>query len=204
MADSPKEHSSSQHGSERRRYFRVTDLVGLRYKFLSDGECELAVQAQPTSLKSLLSQIENQIVTDMVVIQNTHPEIHHVLDLFNQKINLAFGHGLAKGSEEDMGESTRACHVNLSACGIVFSCAKAAVLGQYVSLALTLYPSNIRLNLLAAVIASEHHEDEADDSKYLIRADFVNIADADQEVLVQHVIKRQAHQLQEQRGGANS
>ena len=73
--------------NERRRYFRVTDLVGMRYRLLSEGERELAVQAKPTSLKSLLEQIEGQVSTNLALIQNSQPEIYHLLDLFNQKIN---------------------------------------------------------------------------------------------------------------------
>lgn len=188
-------------GSERRRYFRVTDLVGLRYRFLSDGETDLAVQAQPSSLKSLLSQIEHQISTDLTVIKHSHPEIHNVLDLFNQKINLAFGHGVASGDEDDLEQSTSACKVNLSACGIAFPSEQSAALNQHVHLELTLYPSNSRLQLLAAVIACDGLDESVDGKSYLVRADFVNVSEMDQEILVQHVIKRQVQVLKEQRAG---
>jgi hypothetical protein len=194
---------SGQQQDERRRYFRVTDLIGLRYCVLSGSEQELAVQAQPTSLKSLLSQIENQIVIDMAVIQNSQPEIHHLLDLFNQKINLAFGHSIAGGEDDNVGSSTRACHVNLSACGIAFTAAESMQLNQHVSLDITLYPSNVRMNLLAAAISCDEFHEVDNDDNYVIRADFVNISESDQEVLVQHVIKRQAIQLKEQRQDLN-
>ena len=185
--------------NERRRYFRVTDLVGLRYRFLSEGETDLAVQAQPTSLKSLLSQIEHQISTDLTVIKNSHPEIHNILDLFNQKINLAFGHGLASGEQDDLEQSTSACQVNLSACGIAFPADQGAVLNQHVHLELTLYPSNTRLQLLGAVIASDSLSERIEGNAWVIRADFVNLSEVDQEMLVQHVIKRQVQVLKEQR-----
>ncbi len=181
---------------ERRRYFRVSDLVGLNYRLLSEDERELAMDARPSSLKTLLGQIEEQINVALASMKNSSPELHTLLDLYNQKINLAFGHGLADASQET-GQSIRACRVNLSACGIAFACDDQPVLNQHMQLDLILYPSNLRLQLIAAVIACEAHEGE--DGAYLIRADFVNIADADQEMLVQHVIKRQAQQLKEQR-----
>ncbi|KZY39306.1 MULTISPECIES: PilZ domain-containing protein [unclassified Oleiphilus] len=187
--------NSVTHDSERRRYFRVTDLVGLRYRFLSEGETDLAVQAQPTSLKSLLSQIEHQIATDLTVLKNSQPEIHNILDLFNQKINLAFGHGLASGQEEGLEQSTSACQVNLSACGIAFPLEESAALNQHVHIELTLYPSNTRLQLLAAVIACDALDESIDGKPWLARADFVNVTEIDQETLVQHVIKRQVQQL---------
>jgi len=184
--------------NERRRYFRVTDLVGLKCHFLNEGERDLAVQSQPTSLKGLLGQIEEQISTSMSLIENPHPEIHQILDLFNQKINLAFGHGYASG-EDDFEDATQACKVNLSACGIAFPSEESALLNQYISMELTLYPRNVRLNLLLAVISCDDFEGDSSDAPYLIRADFVNVSDVDQESLVQHVIKRQVQQIKEER-----
>lgn len=191
--------NSVAHEKERRRYFRVSDLVGLRYRFLSEGETDLAVQAQPTSLKSLLSQIEHQIATDLTVLKNSHPEIHNILDLFNQKINLAFGHGLSTSQGEELEQSTSACQVNLSACGIAFPVEEVVELNQHVHIELTLYPSNTRMQLLGAVISCDSLADSVEGRPMLVRADFVNVSEIDQETLVQHVIKRQVQLLKEQR-----
>lgn len=184
--------------NERRRYFRVSDLVGIHYRFLTDGERDLAMAAQPTSLQQVLTGIDDEIAVVMQSIKQSNPDVHQVLDLFQQKINLAFGHGLAD-QDQDAGAAVRACQVNISACGIAFPCPESVTLNQYVELDLTLYPSNIRMQLLAAVIACEDFEDELNENRFLIRANFVNISDANQELLVQHVIKRQVQLLHEQR-----
>jgi len=183
---------------ERRRYFRVSDLIGISYRFLSEGERELAVQTQPTSLKSLLGQIENQINVSLLSLKTTNPQVYQLLDLYNQKINLAFGHGFADQEQEPV-QSAQACQVSLSACGIAFPCNDHASLNQNMEIELTIYPDNLRLQLLAAVISCDEYQDEADQNPYLIRADFINISDTDQEILVQHVIKRQAQQLSKRR-----
>ena len=185
--------------NERRRYFRVTDLVGLKCQFLTEGERDLAVQSKPTSLKNLLGQIESKINTNLATIQNSQPEVYQVLDLFNQKINLAFGHGIITNEELDINDATKACKVNLSACGIAFPSSQSAALNQYLSIELTLYPGNSRLELLLAVISCDDFDDEDNQNAYLVRANFVNISDVDQEVLVQHVLKRQVLQLKEDR-----
>ena len=67
-------------GHERRRYFRVTDLVGLRYQFLSQDEQALAIQSKPSSLKDLLKQIDNEVLANLALIQSTQPEVHRLLD----------------------------------------------------------------------------------------------------------------------------
>lgn len=184
-------------GHERRRYFRVTDLVGLRFQLLSQDEQSLAIQAKPSSRKDLLAQIDNEILANLALIQNSLPEVHQLLDLLNQKINLALEGDSASDSEHDA--SSNICSVNLSACGLAFPSEEAVTLNQYISLELTLYPNNIRLTLLAAVISCDRRDGEDDAHKYVIRANFVDISDANQEVLVQHVIKRQAAQLKQKR-----
>ncbi len=186
---------------ERRRYFRVTDLVGLRCQFLSQDEQALAIQAKPSSLKDLLKQIDNEVMANLAIIQSSQPEVYRLLDLLNQKINLALG--ADNNKEEDLDTTSNICSVNLSACGLAFPSDKPATLNQYISLELTLYPNNIRLTLLAAAIACDRYEEESERNKYIIRADFVDISDANQEVLVQHVIKRQSMQLKQQRAEDN-
>lgn len=185
-------------GHERRRYFRVTDLVGLRYQFLSQDEQALAIQAKPTSMKDLLKQIDNEVLANLALIQGSQPEVHRLLDLLNQKINLALDS--EPKSQEELEAASHVCSVNLSACGLAFPSEKPVTLNQYISMELTLYPNNVRLTLLAAAIACDRYDDESESNKYIIRANFVEISDANQEVLVQHVIKRQALQLKQQRG----
>lgn len=191
--------SVAQPAEERRRFFRVTDLVGLKFKVLDDGETELAIQAQPTSLKSLLASMETEISSSMAILKNAQPEIHKVLDLLNQKLNLAFGHGLLANDADDVDGATQACQVNLSACGIAFPVCGSIALNQHISLELTLYPSNVRMQLLAACIACEELPEVQEGNTHLVRADFVGMSDLDHEALVQHVIKRQVQELKESR-----
>ena len=182
---------------ERRRYFRVNDLIGIRYRALSESETQRAIHAKPSSLKNLLSQMDEDIIVALAQVKNTDSDAYHVLNLLNQKINLVIGHGFVK-SDEGI-ESMRACEVNLSACGIAFPCSTPAKLNQHLEIELSLYQSNIHITLIAAVIACEDLIDEVNENTHLIRADFINISDIDQEQLIQYVIQRQAQQLTEQR-----
>ena len=193
MVDSP-----IKQNSERRRYFRVTDLVGLRYQLLSEDQQSLAIQAKPGSLKELLKELDAQILTSLAIVQSSHTEVYRVLDLLNQKINLALNS--EQLIENEALEHSGLISVNLSACGIAFSAEHSAALNQYIAIELTLYPNNTRMNLMAAVIGCDQYLEEDGKTRYLLRANFVDISDASQELLVQHVIKRQAQQLKQQRG----
>lgn len=184
--------------NERRRYFRVTDLIGLRYQLLSEDQQALAAQSKPGSLKDLLKDIDGQLMASLAIIQSSHTEVARVLDLLNQKINLALN--AEQLIDNETLEHNGLVSVNLSACGLAFSADHSANLNQYLALELTLYPNNIRMNLMAAVIGCDQYQEEDGKTRYLIRANFIDISDASQEVLVQHVIKRQAQQLKQQRG----
>ncbi|MFT6905485.1 MAG: c-di-GMP-binding flagellar brake protein YcgR, partial [Oleiphilaceae bacterium] len=168
------------------------------YQFLSQDEQALAIQAKPSSLKDLLKQIDNEVLANLAIIQSSQPEVYRLLDLLNQKINLSLSSD--KDQEADLDTTNNVCSVNLSACGLAFPTDKPAALNQYISLELILYPNNVRLSLLSAAISCDRYEEESERNKYVIRADFVDISEANQEVLVQHVIKRQAMQLKQQRG----
>lgn len=182
---------------ERRRYFRMDDLIGMRFRPLSDDETQQASQAKPSSLKSLLSQMDEEITVALSRTQKSDPEAYHIMSLFNQKLNLIMGHGLIGGDESLA--SLRACRVNLSACGIAFPSASAVELNQYIEIELSLNQGNMHITLIAAVIACEGYVDKVNNHTHLIRADFSNISDVDQEHLIQYVIKRQAQQLSDQR-----
>lgn len=186
----------STHSQERRRYFRVTDLVGLSYRLMGEGETDLALAQQPSSLSELLHQLEAQIQTKLEPMRSVAPELRDVLELFNQKLNLALGHRQEDPTEPR--EGMRACHVNLSACGIAFPADEPMVANQHLAMDMTLYPSNLNVRLIAAVIDCERAE-AGEAADYLIRADYVQVSESDREVLVQHVIRRQTKELKDQR-----
>lgn len=178
---------------ERRRYFRMDDLIGMRYRLLSEGETQLSMQTKPSSLKNLLSQIDAEISVALAHAKKSDPNTHEVLTLLNQKLNLVIGHSVVTNTEDLT--SIRACQVNLSACGIAFPCASTAKLNQHIEIELSLHQGNVHLVLIAAVIACDDLIDEVNENTHLIRADFINISDVDQEHLIQYVIKRQAQEL---------
>lgn len=182
--------------NERRRYFRMNDLIGMRYRLLSEGETQLAIEAKPSSLKNLLSQVDEELTIALAQIKHTDSKTYHVLNVFNQKLNLVMGQGEEKSTINDKNLACiRACQVNLSACGIAFPAYSPAKLNQHIEIELNLNQGNINLTLLAAVISCEDALDEVNENTHIIRADYIDISDVDQEYLIQYIIKRQAQQL---------
>ncbi len=187
---------------ERRRYFRVTDQVLMSYQVVSDGGLSdghgsgASEPSAPMSHRSqALNRIEEKLSQKMVKLHSDNPELADIMSLLNQKLNLLVGH-VEEGQKAPL--EKQSLNVNVSACGIAFPAEDALSIGSLLVLQLTLTLSYVTLSLSAQVVGVDPLEEEAPldgEWKYLIRADFIEISDVDQELLVQHVLKRQSEQL---------
>jgi len=184
-----------QSSTERRQYFRVNDSVGVRYRLVDDESSDFLEKGLLLSDEHTLVELEQQILAAMEPLRSSHPQIMDILSLFNQKINLAFD--LSKSADD--GLSRHVHKVNLSACGISFPVEDRLSLNQPLFLELLLYPSHVSMRLLASVIGCEMLETPSKEEEFLLRANFVDISESDQEVLVQHVIHCQSVQLKHAR-----
>ncbi|MFD2229307.1 hypothetical protein [Alkalimarinus sediminis] len=187
-------HDSNQ---ERRRYFRIVDQVAISYRLLSEEE-GAATGVGINSPAALIVQLENQISASLETLRSVQPQVHELLELFNRKINLVLSLDESI-SQPESEQQKRSQQVNISACGIAFPSHEQLRPNDKILLDLTLFPSNVCLKLAAAVISSEPLPEPIGEDAYMIRADFVDITTNEQEVLVQHVIKRQTLQLKERR-----
>jgi len=182
---------------ERRRYFRITDQVVISYRALSDSDTTVT-GVNMNSPSALIVQLENQITASLETLRSVQPQVHQLLELFNRKINLVLS--LDETLFEPVSDQEkRSQQVNISACGIAFPSHEQLRPNQKILMDLTLFPSNISLKLMAIVIGCNSLNEPIGEDCYITRADFVDITNSEQEVLVQHVIKRQTSQLKERR-----
>ncbi|WP_250656853.1 hypothetical protein [Alkalimarinus coralli] len=187
-------HNNNQ---ERRRYFRIVDQVAISYRLLPEDEAA-ATGVGINSPAALIAQLENQISASLETLRSAQPQVHELMELFNRKINLVLSLDESL-SEPDSQQQKRSQQVSISACGIAFPAPEQLRPNDRLLLDLTLFPSNVCLKLVAVVISSDSMEEPIGDDCYIVRADFVDITSNEQEVLVQHVIKRQTQQLKERR-----
>jgi len=182
---------------ERRRYFRITDQVAISYRLLNDTD-DAVTGVNMNSPTALIVQLENQITASLEALRSVQPQVHQLLELYNRKINLMLS--LDETLSEPVSEQEkRSQQVNLSACGIAFPSPEQLRPNQKILMDLTLFPSNICLKMVAVVIGCDPLKEPIGEDCYITRADFVDITNSEQEVLVQHVIKRQTSQLKDRR-----
>ncbi|ACR14431.1 PilZ domain-containing protein [Teredinibacter turnerae] len=181
---------------ERRRYFRITERVGVAYELLgADGESHGRVpdqqQEQVASLLDDIEALDGQILHELEVMSGTNPQIARLVSLFNQKLERVVNHVLMDNQLVSK-LAQKLQEVNISACGMGFFSDEAAAEGALLRLELTLYPDKKTLNTHGKVIACEL---EAGSGRYYWRVDFESMSKVHQELLIQHIVRSQSQQL---------
>jgi hypothetical protein len=172
---------------ERRRYFRIDDEVALSFTLLEDekqGDAEDLNQEFHMSL-------EVQIRHAMADLRSQNSKVAHVLDLINQKINLL------RSAEEKDGSAPVLIGANLSACGVAFSWHENLPINQQLMVNLYLQPNHelIRTEAHVAGVTKNQDPNASPEQSFIVRLDFDSIKKNYQELLIQHVVQRQGHQL---------
>ena len=180
---------------ERRRYFRIDDEIGLRYRLLTleevvdFNEGRLPIEDSETAI------LDRQITVLLEAVRIQSPEVCELIDLLNQKISLLGG---AQPSS-NVPAMSPPVGVNLSACGVAFECTSMMQSGEVLLLDIMLNGSRIHFPVLGRIVASDKVVASNGGQVYLTRVDFEQVDDASQELLVQHVVRQQGRLLKARR-----
>ena len=146
------------------------------------------------------SHFDNRIQTLLDSCKIQSPVAGELLDLMNKKLNFVI---------QQMDVDSELMHkiaytlreVNVSACGMAFANEEELKKGQRLQLDISLQPSDFHLVAMAEVVdCVPLSVDEAQgDCNCFVRLNFLEINPNDQELLIQHVVKRQSLQIKEQR-----
>lgn len=186
---------------ERRRYFRINDTVKLSYCISTKpGDCDDYCGYDLTAEQDARIQ---RIITEQ---KHENPAIIELIDLLNQKIDhLAHGD---KSPQTILAHQAR--NVSISACGLAFTEQEAIKIGTQLRLFLVL-DSNKKIELEGLVIDCIPQNNQENtktntntknlDTATLFkwRVDFLHVSSHNQELLIQHIVRRQSTLLAEQR-----
>lgn len=179
--------------SERRRFFRINDRVGVAYRVLSDEEAASRREREPrpVDVLSLLSRYEHTIQTLLPELDAA--PLQQLLGALNDKINCVIAQ-LELDSRLVREVAHRVHEVNISACGMAFVAEEPIPAGKILSLDLILKPDGRHIASYGQVLGSE-----AQDRGFYVRIEFLGLAPGDQELLIQHIVRRQGSLLRESR-----
>lgn len=181
---------------DRRRYFRIDDLVGLRYQLAdlqeTDTTSKEAGKVQITSI-NLLKSIDRELTAALNVLWQSNPMAANAIGLLNKKMDI-----LAAEMEMDYDKlqviDAHSKQVNLSACGMAFECQERFDIGQLLALTIVLKPANTPVHLRGRIVGCDWL-DGHNVRTYLLRVDFDHVDLAVEEQLIQHIVRRQSSQI---------
>lgn len=187
---------------ERRQYFRIDDLMGVSFSVLGAQEAKLFIEEvkQHNGSIDYASNFDNRIHTLLDACKVQSPLAAELLDLLNKKLNFIVSQlDVDTGMVESIDYTMMT--VNVSACGMAFVTNQRLNAGQILKLDLKLLPAELKVVTLAKVVACEVRVEEENEpqGKYFLRLSFPQISPTDQELLIQHVVKKQSTQLRQQR-----
>ncbi len=173
---------------ERRRFFRIDESVGVSWQIIDNSE--KALLSNRIDFLSLVAEQDQRIEHLLFEIQEENPKVAEIVRLFNQKLERVLSQIMVDNSLVTR-IASRIKEANLSACGIGFSNDEPIPVGANLRLEITLYPTQKRITTDGRVVGC----DQADTEGYYWRIDFMGMSKADQEELIQHIVRSQSQQL---------
>lgn len=179
--------------TEKRRYFRINETVGLSYEFI-DRDSPAKNNTPPPSVLEMMSRQDVVIERLLKEAAAESPKVAELIRAFNQKLERVVSQ-LVLDNQLVGRIANRIKEVNISACGLGFVNEVAVVPGEKLKLELELFPSNFQVKAKGLVIGCDRVQDG-----YFWRIDFYDMSSAAQEALIQHIVQRQSAQLKASRG----
>lgn len=189
-------------GDERRRFFRIDDTVNLSYRILTAEELPQRLEqlkkgaVSDFSVMGGLTLINQQMSAHLHRIEAAYPDVAAYLKALDKKVELI---GLALLHQAAGISDQQTVPVNISAGGISFASNEDLQQGTMLELKVLLLPSMTGILAFGEVVGSERNDDPDAGHPYLLRIDFTHIRDADQDVLIRHLLRRQGDMLRQRR-----
>ncbi|MBL4607837.1 MAG: PilZ domain-containing protein [Pseudomonadales bacterium] len=176
---------------ERRSFVRINDTLNLHYRYLDENSSPPAAALVPDErnrANSELQAINNQLEPLLMRLQDRRGGMARALSLINKKLDfvLAATHRLEKA---DDGMCAITTPVTLSANGISFYCdEEPPKKNGLIQLAISLESFGVYLDCIGKVA---RWEPSVVSGRYKIAVIFTQLANHDQEILIQYVVKRE-------------
>jgi hypothetical protein len=187
---------------ERRQYFRIEDSLNLSYQKVPLDEVADCVERLEKELDShftvvsSLAAVTQEMMGNLHKIEASRPEIAAYLKSLDKKIDI-LGRAFLAQATELFTQPVQA--VNLSATGISFDVSEPISEGTILELKILLLPSYTGILCFAEVVNCDAVESPDSDQRFNLRTNFSHIRVRDRDVLIQHVIQRQAAQIRQAR-----
>lgn len=185
--------------SNRRRFFRIVDSLGVSYKVMTEAELNGAGGESDEPSKpfvdtfSVMKNYNEALSSALENIYPRDPDVASAIEQLNNKFD-----AILMMLELDSLVTQRACHkveeASISASGIAFPVEEQLNEGTFLALDLLLRPSPNHIGAIGKVISCDKLQDQ---NVYYLRVEFTEMSEPDKERLIQHIVQRQGVLLRE-------
>lgn len=177
---------------ERRRYFRIDDNLALVVRRLNKTRFDeelIGFEERRESLcvSNSIEYEQEKLLPLRRSVEENFPEVAEYIAFLEKRID-ALSLAIMADDEKALEPAQR---VNISAQGIRFYSSGSFNTDDMVELQIRLKPSRKRLLIIGTVIWCLNDSNVSDDAHYAVAVDFSHINEADREVLVKHILKKQ-------------
>lgn len=191
---------------ERRRYFRVDDIVPLAFRAISEKELEAGLArldaGTPDSftLSSRMAAISQSLRTEFTLIEQTSPEVARYLKALDEKLDLLAEVLLA----QDPGiHELELSPVNLSAVGLAFSQMGPVERDTWLEIKMLLRPALAGICAYGKVVDCRRGDLPSVAGQYRVAVELTHLREDDRELLIHHIMKAHSTWLRQRRDEFN-
>jgi c-di-GMP-binding flagellar brake protein YcgR len=190
---------SESSGADRREFFRINDTVYVEYSVISDDEAEKIGQLLRDPLHSDQGSEKDQLHTIQAAfnhltdqINQTDRDIARALRLLDDKLNI-INHLVQR--QQNPTENNIPVDANLSGGGIAFLAPENLIPKSTLELKIQLPAKGNVVHTIANVIGCSRVDHAPQDTPYFLRLAFTHMSELDRNVLVKHILNRQAEDI---------
>ncbi len=204
-------HKAKRHRhKERRRYYRIDDVVHLEYRILPPEEAE-AIERQmqrprppEDGLVEQLTALNKHMAALETELRKAPPAVVKYLKHLNKKVDLLATHLALESADRyrragHQGTVAGMKRVNLSAGGVAFSIDRCLTPGTYLHVRMGVEETGFILNTYGRVIDCQAREGEK--GGYRVRVEFPFLDDHERALLMRHIFDRQRALIRAAREG---
>ena len=169
---------NDEHQTDRRRYARVRDALGLHVQRL----VERPAAGQPSTpvMPPSVRKLDKYSIDGYAEVRRDYPSVVQYISDLEERIRELLLH-------TDTVPAKPSHKVSLSAGGMSFADQTMYAKGELVSLTLTLFPTERRIGTDAVIVSVNDPDELLDPTNPTYHAEFLRISDIDRQVLETHV-----------------
>ncbi len=188
---------------DKRNSFRLEEAVQLDVKRLSEEEWRLRIGSAAESHSGIsnvhgaLEALSHQVSRKLIDVRRVSRTVAECFELVNRKLDVLAKHvaALEQSKAEIDGKPLRMCEI--SSTGIRYPSKRGATVGERLRLRVSIVSAGLYFETLGKVVRTEPVGEDSDEM--LVAVQFHGLREADQDLLIRHLLGRQSETLRARR-----